>query len=202
MSASEKIRTLWQGSPPDWIEALAQACDQHGQRSTGRRIGYSAAAVNLVLGRRYRGDTSRIEHAVRDKVMGASIPLAPSSPSTCDKIKVLWGGSPPDWIEALARACDQHGQRGIGRRLRYSAATVNLVLNRRYRGDTSRIELSVRGVLMRATVQCPVVGELATDLCQAHQRAAWSANPMRILFYDACRSGCPNSRLKERKHAE
>lgn len=102
----------------------------------------------------------------------------------------------PDWVEALALACDQASQRAVAERLGYSASTVNYVLSRRYAGDLKGVEQAVRGALMAAEVLCPVVGALAADACAEHQRRPWSSvNPGRLAMWKACRSGCPHSRL-------
>ncbi|MDA8230375.1 MAG: transcriptional regulator [Magnetospirillum sp.] len=111
------------------------------------------------------------------------------------RVKAAWGESMPDWVDALGRACDQASQSAVAKRIGYSAAAVSFVINAKYTGDLTAVEQAVRGALMAATVACPLVGELATDACLAHQRAAWAPhNPQRIAFYRACRSGCPHSR--------
>jgi hypothetical protein len=112
------------------------------------------------------------------------------------KALAAWGEPLPDWIEALATACDRQSQNAVARRLGYSGAAVSLVLNHRYGRDLTAVEQAVRGALMATTVACPVVGELAADACNAHQRAPWAPhNPQRIAFYRACRDGCRHSRL-------
>lgn len=116
--------------------------------------------------------------------------------SFVEKARTAWGDGAPDWIIALAAECDRTNQRAAATRMDYSAATVSLVLVGRYKGDLTAVEQAVRGAFMKATVDCPVVGELATDTCLKHQRASWSPhNPQRIAFYRACRGGCPHSRI-------
>lgn len=116
--------------------------------------------------------------------------------SALAKAQAAWGDRLPDWVAALARECDRTSQNLAAKRVDYSSTAVSQVINGKYSGDLTAIEQAVRGVLMAATVECPVVGALASDACLNHQRAPWSPhNPQRIAFYRACRQGCPHSRL-------
>ncbi len=126
-----------------------------------------------------------------------------SAPDTAlDRAKAAWGEPLPDWIEELALECDRTNQAAVARRLERSPALVSNVLQNKY-PNMSAIEPVVRGVLMKATVNCPVVGDLATDTCLKHQRATWAPhNPQRIQFYKACRNQCPHSRIGGKHHAE
>lgn len=104
----------------------------------------------------------------------------------------------PDWIEALAAEVARVGsQTAVARSLGYSPSAISSVLSGRYAANMTAIEAAVRGRLMATTVECPVVGELAVDQCQRHQKEPWAPhNPQRIAFYKACRSGgCPHSRV-------
>ncbi|MEO0034388.1 MAG: hypothetical protein RLZZ501_411 [Pseudomonadota bacterium] len=112
-----------------------------------------------------------------------------------ERARAAWG-DPPDWVEALAQACDDASQANVARLLGVSAALVSGVLRARYQGSMAAAEQRVRGVLLAATVSCPVVGELAADACLIHQRAPWAPhNPARIAFFRACRAGCPHATL-------
>jgi hypothetical protein len=125
---------------------------------------------------------------------GAPKDRAPARP--VEKAIAAWGEPLPDWVDVLARACAADSQAAVARRLGYSGALVSNVLAAKYKADLASVETVVRGVLMAATVVCPVVGDLATDQCLGHQRAPWAPhNPQRIAFYRACRAGCPNSRI-------
>ncbi len=117
--------------------------------------------------------------------------------SAKERAAAAWGAGMPDWIAALAAACDETSQAKVAARLFYSPAAVSYVVNAKYAGDMDAVEQAVRGALMNRKVQCPVAGELAADACLAHQRAPFAAhNPQRVQFYRACRAGCPNSRIK------
>ncbi|CUW41104.1 putative transcriptional regulator [Magnetospirillum sp. XM-1] len=112
------------------------------------------------------------------------------------RARAAWGESIPAWVLALAEECDRTSAKRAATLVQYSPATVSYVLSNTYRGDLAKVEQVVRGRLMAATVACPLVGDLATDLCMRHQSAEWSPhNPQRIAFYRACRAGCPHSRI-------
>lgn len=99
-----------------------------------------------------------------------------------------------DWIEALRAECERTSQAKTAARLGVSSAMVNQVLRGRYRGKTDNLETRVRGELMRATVDCPVLGEISTRQCLDEQSRPFAAtNPLRIRLYRACRA-CPNRR--------
>lgn len=102
------------------------------------------------------------------------------------------GGDVPDWIWALAEACDRASQGQVAKRLGISAAVVNQVLGRAYKGRLDRVEARVRGELMQETVACPVLGALSKRECLDHQAAKFAAtNPLRVRLYRACRT-CPH----------
>jgi len=108
VSAVDKVRASWNGAPPAWVEALAQACDRDGQRRAGARTGYSAAVVNAVLANTYHADTARIEEAV-SRAFGISrhdCPvLGPITLERCaEAAEAEYDGS--NWLSvALFRAC-------------------------------------------------------------------------------------------------
>jgi hypothetical protein len=107
-----------------------------------------------------------------------------------------WGAAAPDWIVALAEACDRTSQSRVAGDLALSASAVNAVLRGRYAAGTGRIEQLVRGRLMAAVVPCPQLGELAADLCQEWQGRARGkpASAFHRRMQAACRT-CPRSRL-------
>lgn len=116
------------------------------------------------------------------------------------KIHAAWGPDAPGWVRALADECDHTSQSKTATRIGYSAAVVNTVLGRTYRGDYTAVEQAVKGALQAETVQCPVAGELAAHQCSEYQRQPFSAtNNMRVRLYRACRSGCPHSRHTRRE---
>lgn len=106
-------------------------------------------------------------------------------------------GTPPDWVLILAEACNMENQTSVGRRLSYAGSTISQVLSNTYLGDMERFEQVVRGVLMAETVICPRLGEMSRNVCQTWQRRPFStASSNAVAMYQACRSGCPHSRLQ------
>lgn len=115
--------------------------------------------------------------------------------SALAKIATTWAVQ-PDWLVALAEACDEQNQAAAAKRIGYSAATVSFVLNGRYTGDLGAVAAAVRDALMRGTVTCPVLGEILGEECRKHQAAPYNgSNPQRISIFRTCRNGCPHSRL-------
>ena len=101
----------------------------------------------------------------------------------------------PDWVVILAESCDATSRARVAARLGYSAGVVSQVLNKSYKGDLARVEGVVRGALLAETVMCPVVDEIARDVCLENQkRTPPFTSAMRARLYRACRGGCPNYR--------
>ena len=113
-----------------------------------------------------------------------------------DRAVAAWGPELPEWIKVLAASSDQSDQRQTAYRIGYSPPVVNQVLNRSYKGNLKRVQTAVEGALMAVTVDCPVVGELAANICLKYQDRPFAAtNPERVKLYRACRSGCRHSRI-------
>jgi hypothetical protein len=73
-SAVETAREAWGDPLPDWIEALAQCCDEHrSQRAAGQVIGYTSGAVNQVLKKKWRGSLANVEAKVRGALLGETV---------------------------------------------------------------------------------------------------------------------------------
>lgn len=120
--------------------------------------------------------------------------------SNIERARAAWGEDIPDWVTVLAEDCDRSSQKAAGNRIGYSSSVINQVLKRNYvGGDLAAVELAVRGALLSAVVDCPVLGELPTHECLSAQRRPYgNTNPIRVQLYRACRSGCAHSRLKGR----
>ena len=104
-----------------------------------------------------------------------------------------WNGAPPEWVIALAEACQGSTQAAVASRLGYSPAVVSQVIKGSYKGDLTRVEAAVRGAFMSECVMCPVLGEIGRDVCLAHQRRGFDAtSAVRARLYRACRGGCAN----------
>lgn len=118
-------------------------------------------------------------------------------PSFATIARAAWGEGAPDWVLVLAAESDRITAAAAAKRIGYSGGAVSSVLRAKYPGDLAAVEGSVRGALMGAVVECPVLGEIGRDQCLREQgmpRAATSA--VRSRLYHACRSGCPHSRLR------
>ncbi|WP_080823340.1 transcriptional regulator, partial [Agrobacterium genomosp. 2] len=91
-------------------------------------------------------------------------------PDNLEKARAAWGEQPPEWIIALAEACNAENQTLVGKRIGYAGSTVSQLLSNSYPGDVGRIEQLVRGALMSETVRCPVLQEIGRDVCLGWQR--------------------------------
>lgn len=112
--------------------------------------------------------------------------------SAMDKAVTAWGASLPDWVKALAEACDETSLRKTALKLNASPAIVSLAVgNKREKLDF--IKAKVEAVLMVTMVACPVLGVIGINRCLQEQAADYSGNNlMRVKLYRACRNGCPH----------
>lgn len=116
-----------------------------------------------------------------------------ADPTILEAAQAAWGDPLPDWIETLALECQMTSQGRVAKALDVSAAVISQVLRRKYAASTDRVEERVRGVYLDGKVNCPALGELATNECLRHRDAAKSfqmASPRRALMYRAC-NRCP-----------
>lgn len=114
-----------------------------------------------------------------------------------EKANEAFGGTPPDWIVALAEHLDRVGLETTAETIGYSGSAISTAVRNIYKGDVGRVEEKVRGALMGLTVHCQIIGELSRSACldwQGKPKAATSAH--RMLMYRACRNNCPNFRSK------
>lgn len=93
-----------------------------------------------------------------------------------------------DWLAALRAECSASTQGQVALTLGLSEATVSQVLSGSYRAATTRIERRVRGHLLGAMCECPVMGEVSTLVCQeVQERQPPIANPQHAQAWFACR---------------
>lgn len=100
----------------------------------------------------------------------------------------------PDWVRALARACDGSSQAQIGRQIGRSGALISQVLRNKYAGDLNAVEEVVRGHFMAALRNCPELGNLPLHECrgwQAKARNFAGTNALRVRMFRACQR-CPH----------
>ncbi len=109
----------------------------------------------------------------------------------------VWGKAAPEWVLALAEACDQSNQTAVARRLKCTGSQVSQVLSNKYAAKLDRFERRVRGELMNQTVNCPVLGEITMRRCvDAQGRTSAHTNELRVELRRAC-PRCPNRLDKE-----
>lgn len=104
-----------------------------------------------------------------------------------------WGSPLPDWVRAIALACQRSSQAAVAKELGRSGAVVSQVLRGKYGTDTTRFEERVRGVFLNGQVDCPGAGTMPTHECQDWREKARvfaPGNPMRRRMFRACRA-CP-----------
>lgn len=100
----------------------------------------------------------------------------------------------PDWYVALKVACEAEGQTAVAKRLDVCKATVSLLLSGKYGARTEHLEARIRAVLMKATCQCPVLGEIPLSYCHEQQGPLeLITSHLTVQLYRACQT-CPNSR--------
>jgi hypothetical protein len=100
---------------------------------------------------------------------------------------------PLDALDALRALCRTKKQVEVARRLGVSDASISGALKGRYIGNVERLAERIRGELLRATVACPVLGEVTTRICQDEREKPFhSANPTRVQLWRMCKT-CPNN---------
>lgn len=100
---------------------------------------------------------------------------------------------PEDALQALRELCAKTTQAQVARRLGVSDAAVSSALNARYIGNVDRLAERIRGELLNETVQCPVLGEITTRICQDEREKPFhSANPVRVRLWRECQR-CPHN---------
>ena len=125
----------------------------------------------------------------------------PSGPCFLDKAIAAHGEEVPDWIVELAKLADREGLGGAEKRIGYSRSAISTVINGKYTGDVERVEEMVRGALMAATVNCPILGELARNRCLEWQKKPYAATSShRVQMFVACQ-GCVNATVKKSEDA-
>jgi hypothetical protein len=113
--------------------------------------------------------------------------------SALDTARTFWGEDLPDWVDALARACDETSQNKVAVKMERSAALVSNVLRNRYSADTGIVEDLVRGHFMREVVDCPALGEIGKQVCRRWRGKAANfenVNSQTVTMYRAC-NRCP-----------
>jgi uncharacterized membrane protein YgcG len=72
-TAMEKARKAWGEALPDWVAAVAAACDATGSfTAVGKRLGYSRPAISRLITNNYDVDRTKIERRIREVLMQSS----------------------------------------------------------------------------------------------------------------------------------
>jgi len=112
-------------------------------------------------------------------------------------------GTVPDWILILAEEANRTTQTAAAARIGYSGGAISSVLRNSYQGDMGAVEQKVRGALMGATIECPVIGEIGRDRCLDEQKKPFAAtSALRTRLFHACKTCTHNRQMKDRSHAE
>lgn len=108
-----------------------------------------------------------------------------------EKARMAWGEDLPDWVRGLADACANTSQSHVAKQMNRSASLISAVLARKYKGSLEAVEEVYRGVFETATVSCPALGTIPTNVCRDWQlkaRRFVSVNNLRVRMYRACHS--------------
>ena len=65
---------------------------------------------------------------------------APLKQTPVQRATEAWGETMPEWVRAVAEACEKETQAAVGKRFGYSGSTVNQLLSNTYRGDIGRVD--------------------------------------------------------------
>jgi hypothetical protein len=113
------------------------------------------------------------------------------------KAQASYGGAAPVDVIAIAQKCDQSSQNAVAKLLGYSAATISGIINNTYPGDRDKLLAKARGALLGEAIKCPVLGTIRVNRCWEEQERPFStSNSTRARLWQACRSGCPHSKVK------
>lgn len=98
-----------------------------------------------------------------------------------------------NWLGALRAECQRTTQAQAAARIGVSETTTSQVLSGTYKANPIRIERRVRGALMGAQCECPVMGDVSTRVCQDVQErqpgkgGTGIGNPQHAQAWHACR---------------
>lgn len=155
---------------PRLLQLLADHRNQHGVRGTALLLGYSPATVCCVLKGNYMASPDNLLRRVSERLSDTD-----------------------NWLGALRAECERTSQAQAAQRIGCSGTTVSQVLSGSYAASPIRIERRVRGELMGAQCNCPVMGDVSTRVCQDVQErtpgkhGAGIGNPQHAQAWHACR---------------
>lgn len=108
-----------------------------------------------------------------------------------------WGAAMPAWVKALAEECDRTSQEKAARRIGTTGSTINMVLGKKYRAGTDRIERKVRALLMHETCHCPFyraeIRKADCDTWRARKSPTYS--PQAFRLWQSCQTCLENQQI-------
>ena len=100
-----------------------------------------------------------------------------------------------NWLEVLTAEVEKQGTAAVAAKLKVSKATISQVVNNKYKASTKTIQEKVEGAFLAKSVDCPILGEIPTNVCLENQDRKFAAtNHIRVQLYKACNGGCPHSK--------
>ena len=87
------------------------------------------------------------------------------------KAEAGWRGGLPEWVAALAHACDLGSQTAMARQLGVNDAYLSYAIRNVKPEYHARVEEAVRSRLMGEDVEGPVMGEIPVDVCGRNRRS-------------------------------
>ena len=204
----ERAAAAWNGVPPAWVRALAQACDASNQRAVAEVCGFpSHPEVGRIVRREHTGSYAEAEARVRaalkvpDQAAAIASPApapAPAPAANLAKAIAAWGTEPPRWVRLLAQACDAGSQGVVAAHLGLSSTVVSRCVNRGYAGSYPEVERQVLAKLGGDRVACPLTHPIDTiplSQCIRMRRRRDASGPLGAMTA-ACAT-CPlNSDLE------
>ncbi|MGE4334566.1 MAG: helix-turn-helix domain-containing protein [Pigmentiphaga sp.] len=93
----------------------------------------------------------------------------------------------PDLMDLLRRACAEHGQSVVARRIGRSPSALSQVLSGKYQGDPGTILQLVEEEFGGVTVECPVFGcTIPLKRCARERRNPRHTNPVARMLAATC----------------
>ena len=97
-----------------------------------------------------------------------------------------------EWFDVLLQKVTELGRRQVETDTGLSKTTLSMVLNKKYNGSLENVGKRVAAAYIRTTVNCPVLGDIASQRCAAEQQKPFShSNPQRVRLFRACKT-CPH----------
>ena len=91
-------------------------------------------------------------------------------------------------MHLLKKACLNHTQAEVARRIGYTNSTVSQIMSGIYKGSPDIVLQRVEEVFGSTTIDCPVLGVISLSKCADKRKLPFAAtSPRRVELYCACR---------------